>query len=122
MTTSIASTVDEAFANNRLYALIAEHNLPEPSNRMWFHHSYESSLAADRHTLIVRAATFAEVDQWAVMLDARRDTDHTVVDADHVPDTWIVDRTHMVRIADWLPGVNLRISHSEVRLAPGGAS
>jgi len=113
-TTPTTSTVDEAetYANHRLDAHIAEHNLPVPTRRGWY-----------GTMLSVHTATFADVDRWAAMLGERIAKDHIIVDADDLPDTWIVDRTHQVHIVNWLPGVMLRVAHSEIRLAPGsGAS
>jgi len=127
MTAPTTSTVDETFANHRLDALIAEHNLPDPVTRTWCDHGQQYKSLIGQYDMFVHLATEAEVTRWAealgvpavIKFDGRDSTSRH-----WAAGTWSITRYFTVEVKDWLgPRADLVITVSEHRMIPpAGAS
>lgn len=118
--------VGEQLANDRLDALIAEHNLPDPVTRTWCDHGQQYKSLAGHYDMFVHLATEAEITRWAAALgvpavikfDGRDSTSDR-----WAAGTWSITRCFTVEVRDWLgPHADLVVTVSEHRMIlPAGA-
>jgi len=104
--------VDEAFANARLDALIAEHNLPRPQLRYLYDRRTDGGPPIFGNALIV-VLTRADAIRWFAMLGLTAKTTHDVFEFDD--GRWCVSWRDTVEIGAWLPGLRLVVKGSEDR-------
>ena len=117
-TASIAApaTVDEAHARARLEAFVAEHMLPVPTAVHVQRHDADFlriCRGVDPAVLHVRCAERAHVSLWAAVLGVEAETRHTIHEYDD--GRWCAVWSETADMRGWLPGVKLRVQHSEDR-------
>jgi len=126
MTTVDIPVVDEAYARDRLDALMAEHGLPTPENVHVSHHDAELLQLCpylDPAVLHVRVVERGEVARWAAVLGVRVETQHTIHEYPDAGFRWCAVWRVAAVVPGWLPDVKLSVTHSEDRWIdpPAGA-
>jgi hypothetical protein len=104
--------LDEAFANARLDALIAEHNLPRPQLRYWYDRRADGRPPIFGNALIVVLAR-ADATRWFAMLGLTPKTTHEILEFDD--GRWCACWRDIAEIDAWLPGLRLTVKGSEDR-------
>jgi hypothetical protein len=110
--------MDEAHARARLDALIAEHGLPEPE-RTWLSEHDADFLrvcpSVDPTTVQVRLCQRSDLTAWAQALAVPVEISHHIHEYEDQDRRWCAVWSEVVVKRGWLPGVKLRVHHTEDR-------
>lgn len=110
-----APPITEQFANDRLDALIAEHGLPSPTDRIWTDYGAQYKSLAGELAMFVYTATEADVERWAEVLGVKATFTFAGSDSRTRPGWWLVTRKCTAEVRGWLPRLELVVIRTETR-------